>query len=96
LVCEIHFLDAKKYVQPVIGSGGAVLSIVGLFVIVLVWCLPQALMSAELALLTNSNGGAIVWCVALILACSIHPFLKKQNKQTKTKQNKTKQNKQKE
>ncbi len=47
--------------EAVIGSGGAVLSVVGLIVIVCVWCLPQALMSAELAMLCNSNGGAIVW-----------------------------------
>eukprot|EP01126_Amoeba_proteus_P022659 TRINITY_DN2284_c0_g2_i3.p1 TRINITY_DN2284_c0_g2~~TRINITY_DN2284_c0_g2_i3.p1 ORF type:complete len:101 (-),score=8.39 TRINITY_DN2284_c0_g2_i3:34-336(-) len=32
-----------------------------MFLIAFLWCLPQALMSAELALMTKANGGNIVW-----------------------------------
>ncbi len=49
-------------IEPAVGAGGATLTIVGLVVIIVLWCLPQALMSAELALLCGANGGAIVWC----------------------------------
>jgi amino acid transporter len=49
-------------IEPAVGSGGATLTVVGLFAIIVLWCLPQALMSAELALLCGANGGAIVWC----------------------------------
>jgi amino acid transporter len=48
-------------IEPAMGAGGPVLTIVGLCLIVLFWCIPQALVSAELSLLTGSNGGAIVW-----------------------------------
>ena len=43
------------------GAGGPVYAMVGLAGIVLLWCIPQALVSAELSLLCGANGGSIVW-----------------------------------
>ncbi len=59
------------------GAGGALYTCIGLIVIIVFWCvqpqlmrrssqrfrcLPQAVMSAELALLCSSkNGGSILW-----------------------------------
>jgi amino acid transporter len=37
------------------------LTIIALIVVPLVWSLPQALMSAELSLMIDENGGNVVW-----------------------------------
>ena len=47
--------------EDAVGAGGPVYVMAGLALIVLLWCIPQALMSAELSLLCGANGGSIVW-----------------------------------
>jgi amino acid transporter len=48
-------------IESAIGAGGILLSLIGIILIPLLWSLPQALMSAELALMMSENGGNVVW-----------------------------------
>ena len=42
-------------------AGGAFLTMIGIIVVSFFWALPQALMAAELSLMMDVNGGAVVW-----------------------------------
>jgi len=47
-------------IEPSVGAAGAWLTIVGMVVLALVFCMPQTLMAAELALLCKAeNGGTL-------------------------------------
>lgn len=48
-------------IESAVGAAGPLYSLIAVFVIPLFWALPQALMSAELALMMNQNGGNIIW-----------------------------------
>ena len=48
-------------VEPAVGAAGFALTLVALIGVALVWVAPQALVAAELALLTGGNGGSMEW-----------------------------------
>lgn len=48
-------------IEPSVGAAGPVITLVALFLVPVLWSLPQALMSAELSLMVDENGGNIVW-----------------------------------
>jgi amino acid transporter len=61
-----NFLSKRRLggpfgIEAAISAGGILISLIAIIVIPLFWSLPQALMSAELALMINENGGNVVW-----------------------------------
>jgi len=48
-------------IEPAVGNGGPLLTLIALVIIPVFWSLPQALMAAELSLLIDENGGNVVW-----------------------------------
>lgn len=48
-------------VEPAVEAAGPLWTLIALIVLPLFWSLPQAIMSAELSLLVNENGGNVVW-----------------------------------
>eukprot|EP01125_Pyxidicula_operculata_P019382 TRINITY_DN7030_c0_g1_i5.p1 TRINITY_DN7030_c0_g1~~TRINITY_DN7030_c0_g1_i5.p1 ORF type:complete len:451 (+),score=63.57 TRINITY_DN7030_c0_g1_i5:1226-2578(+) len=48
-------------IESAVGAGGALLTLVGIGCVCFFWALPQALMSAELSLMINVNGGNVIW-----------------------------------
>jgi len=48
-------------IEPVVGAGGPLLTLVALVVIPLLWSFPQALMASELSLMMSENGGNVIW-----------------------------------
>jgi hypothetical protein len=56
-------------IESAVMAAGPMYTAIGCVVVVLCWCLPQALMAAELSMMMNSNG----MCLhsALFLSCII-------------------------
>ncbi len=48
-------------VESTVSAGGPLFACIALFALPFFWCLPQALMSAEMSLMNDINGGNIVW-----------------------------------
>jgi len=62
--------------ETIVRNGGAALAVLGILVIGLIWSIPTALMTAELATMLPENGGYTLWVPtpSLTLAKpSIHP-----------------------
>jgi amino acid transporter len=63
LVFLLYFLSCGGPfgTEAAVGAAGGALTIGSLFVVAFLWCVPQALVGAELSLLANSNGGSVDW-----------------------------------
>jgi amino acid transporter len=48
-------------IEEAVGAAGPLPSIIGLLVLPWLWSVPQAIMAAELSLMTSQNGGNILW-----------------------------------
>ena len=46
-------------IESAVGAAGPLYSLIAVFAIPIFWALPQALMSAELSLMMNQNGGKL-------------------------------------
>jgi amino acid transporter len=56
------YISSGPYgIEPAVGAGGALLSIVGLVVFAACWALPQALLAAELTAAMPEQGSVVMW-----------------------------------
>jgi amino acid transporter len=61
MMCYFLTCGGPFGIESAVEAAGPLMALIGVLVTPFLWSLPQALMSAELSLLSNENGGNVVW-----------------------------------
>ena len=61
LLCFFWTCGGPFGIEPAVGAGGPVLTLLGLLAVALFWGVPQAMLSAELSTMIPDNGGNLLW-----------------------------------
>ena len=64
-------LEFENFPQDAVGSAGPLLSIIGFIVLPIVWSVPEALITAELATAFPENSGYVCVRAFILVLCAI-------------------------